>query len=244
MSPSVRMPLSKSSMAKATVEPAEIVSIPVLLQMSFARPMTLRSSTRQLLPSIPMVSYSGPAPLIPSNSTSRPQRIGHETHPQLPVNIVSAMDWPVIDWTFSGHDPMLQFFIGRSPFRSASATPPAVPNRVIDWSFSMYILAISDDFARTACSSRMVTLALPRATTAFRFFEPMTAPIPPLPAALAFLPSCMMLENSAILSPAGPTHATPAGRPPSQRSSSVSKVSRPQRSDASLTVTSPSISVT
>ena len=85
----------------------------------------------------------------------------------------------------------------------------------------------------------MGTWALPLTTTALSFLEPMTAPTPERPAARPL--SFMMQEMRESFSPACPMDATCVPLPwRSIRMSSVSLLSRPQRSDASCSDASPS----
>ena len=60
-------PRSNISIAQAIELPAEMVSMPISLQMKLALQTASKSDTPQLDPNMPMVSYSGPSP-TPSNS--------------------------------------------------------------------------------------------------------------------------------------------------------------------------------
>ncbi|MBT9137235.1 MAG: hypothetical protein DDT34_02323 [Firmicutes bacterium] len=61
VSSSVRIPFSKHSIAKETILPAEIVSIPRILHNSFPLMTAGTSVMSHLEPSEARVSYSGPA---------------------------------------------------------------------------------------------------------------------------------------------------------------------------------------
>ncbi len=83
------------------------------------------------------------------------------------------------------------------------------------------------------------TPLVPLTITAFKFFEPITAPRPDLPAALSL--SFIIAANNTSFSPAGPMQATFASSSFSLRSVSVvSKTFLPQRCEASFNSTTSS----
>ena len=90
---------------------------------------------------------------------------------------------------------------------------------------------------RSNCSRSKTGAGLrPLTAMAFRFFDPITAPVPVRPACLP--PSLAMLANLTPFSPAGPMQATLNRRPSLSRTvCSVFDVPNPNRSDASSNLT-------
>ncbi|MBA7655090.1 hypothetical protein ES703_62987 [subsurface metagenome] len=87
-------------------------------------------STPHIVPKAPIVSYSGPSPVLlyfPSLiSDNRPQAIGHAKHGFLPVRIVSLIAVPLI-LSAAGKTPVCQLFVGKPPLIFTKSTIVAVP---------------------------------------------------------------------------------------------------------------------
>ena len=82
--------------------------------------------------------------------------------------------------------PLEKFFTGITPNSWATATVPVVPNLIRPGEAGSVLMALYASINRFLNRSKSATPTspVPLTATAFKFFDPMTAPIPPLAAAL------------------------------------------------------------
>ncbi len=241
------IPFSKHSIAKAMVQPVDMVSRPWRLQISLATIIESGSLFRHMLPNAPIVSYSGlwiPAANLYSPRPSfmiPPQCMGQFQHPYRFSCLLTKFS-PEIS-SRSGMSRMLpaQFLIGRRPFMTEPGIMAQVP---ISWKneYQGFFFISGKYFLRKWSNfsfSTTGTFFLPRTARALRPFDPMTAPIPERPAARPLF--VITADIKEILSPAGPIQATRRSLPCSPfNRSSVSWVSFPQINCASRSSALPS----
>ena len=203
--------------------------------------MLARSFIPRLAPRAQMLSYSGPS-VTPSAGCllTLPHPIGQEKHGLFSTRYFSARASPLCSYAYL-NTPVWKLFVGYRPFSFIMLTRTAVPyfgrpSPVMEFSLSFLIFSFTT--SRNFVSFATFTFCDPLTTTALRFFDPMTAPTPLLPAALCSL--FIMLANLTSFSPAGPIHATCALGSPNSSSNIfvVSLTVLPQRWDASLISTS------
>jgi hypothetical protein len=198
-------------MRKPIALPVDMVSSPSLLAFSFARITASMSSTMQLGPKREIVSYSGPPPSCPSeSSTTRPHPMGHMVQKNRFLRRpVSSMRWPDIDPMSISAAPRSQFFTGTSPRSYSAPRTPGVPKRFKASELTGRARATSraDADRPSASWTDRGALETGAATTALSRLEPMTAPRPQRPAILASLPSWATQAIRASRSPATPMHA-------------------------------------
>src|SRR3990172_12529218 len=206
--------------------------------------MAFRSSHCRFDPKPHSVSYSGPSPHTPAylpsfTSTALPHPIGQAWQKVCLVKIVSAIALPEVLTVPSYQLPPRKFMIALSPNLWVVGWPPAVPTRcsasagpcaMMVWLLSLTVAW--KPFASTYCG-----LSLPRATIALRFFDPISAPMPPR----AAMRVCEWppVATPAILTSRSPAMPITAGRAFSSVSLSnwswTSNVSLPNRCVASRT---------
>ncbi len=149
-----------------------------------------RSSISHVAPKAQIISYSGPSPLPAYFSVvtavGLPQAIGQAKQARFLTRSVSARVSPDIFSALS-KTPVWKFRVGNAPCWLTTFTKTGVPyvGRPSDVTgCSLIFLNEAAIASLNAFISAILTSPVPRTTTAFRFFEPMTAPTPERPAAL------------------------------------------------------------
>ena len=212
----VRIPFSYNSIAKAITDPAEIESSPARLQISPALIIDSVLLLAQFAPNTVAVSYSGrrlPASYrySPSPAFSIPLHLSGQCQQPCPFSTRVA--------NTSGCRPARsgrsitptppQFLTGASPLYAELYVPKLVPYLCI---LSMVDVPVESGMLKYLICSiigfcaaplpAMGTSIFPRATTAFNFFEPITAPSPDRAAVLPW--SVIIPAINDNCSPAGP----------------------------------------
>src|SRR5690554_1205159 len=213
--------------------------------------MASASPHRHVLPNDAAVSYSGLSVSsighLPSSTLYiAPQPNGHAEQLYflvLYLSIVAAVTFSAFSSPKSTIPTPSQFFTGESPLSADAAVPTPVP-KVPKALASSLVFMNSPIFlliSRTFSGLDTGISPVPLTAIALSFLDPITAPPPPLPGARC--PSLIGQERSESLSPAGPIAETLIlGSPVSFfNSSQTSLESIPQRFEASLISTLPSL---